>query len=114
VKSVQRHRELRNPAVIPIVITDIASERQMPARTSDLGVHGCFAVARTFLNPGAKVRISIVHAGMKIEIFGHVVYVRAEGLGIAFTKIEPAYQAVLDRWISDLRAQPSVHIAPRA
>jgi hypothetical protein len=86
----------------------------MSARTADLGVHGCFAVTPTFLNSGAKVRIAIVHAGAKIEIFGHVVYVRAGGMGIAFTRIEPAFQAVLDRWISDLRAQPSVHIVPSA
>jgi hypothetical protein len=108
-KSVQRHRALRKPAVIPIVITDIASERQMLARTSDLGVHGCFAVTPSFLNAGAKVRITIVHAGAKVDIFGHVVYVRAEGMGIAFTKLELGDQAVLDRWVSDLRVQQSVH-----
>jgi len=102
-KPVQRHRALRKPAVIAIVITDMASERQMSARTSDLGVRGCFAVTPTPLNPGTKVRITIGHAGAKVEVFGHVAYVRAEGMGIAFTKVEPDDQEVLDRWMNDLR-----------
>jgi polysaccharide deacetylase 2 family uncharacterized protein YibQ len=111
VKPVRHPRALRKPAVIAIVITDMASERQMPARTSDLGVRGCFAVTPTFLNAGAKVRITIVHAGAKVEVFGHVVYARAEGMGIAFTKVEPDDQAVLDRWLSDLRVHQPVHSA---
>jgi hypothetical protein len=105
VKPAQRHRALRKPFVAAIVITDVASERQMSSHTSDLSVHGCFVPTPTPLNPGVKVRITIVHAGAKVVAFGDVIYARAEGMGIAFTKIEPSDQAVLERWMTDLRVK---------
>lgn len=104
-KSAQRHRALRKPFVGAIVITDVASERQISSHTSDLSVHGCYVPTSTPLNPGAKVRITIVHAGAKVAAFGGVIYARAEGMGIAFTKIEPSDQAVLERWMGDLRVK---------
>ena len=95
-KPAHRNRALRKPFVAPIVIADVASERQISARTSDLSVHGCFATTATPLNPGAKVWVTVVHAGAKIVAVGHVVSAHAEGMGIAFTNIEPGDQAVLE------------------
>jgi hypothetical protein len=105
VKSVERHRALRKPFVGAIAITDVTSERQMSAHTSSLSVHGCFVPTPTPLISGAQVRITIVHAGAKVVAFGHVIYARAEGMGIAFTKIEPSDQAVLERWMTNLRVK---------
>ena len=102
-KPARRNRALRRPFVAAVVITDMASEQQMSARTSDLSVRGCFVSIPTPLNPGAKVRVTIVHAGAKIVALGHVVSARAEGMGIVFTDIEPSDQAVLELWMSDLR-----------
>ena len=79
------------------------SERQTSTRTSNLSVHGCFVPTSTPLNPGAKVQITIVYAGAKFVAFGRVVSARADGMGIAFTKIELRDQAVLERWMNDLR-----------
>lgn len=104
-KAVERHRALRKPFVGAIVITDVTSERQMSAHTSSLSAHGCFVPTPTPLNSGAQVRITIVHAGAKVVAFGHVIYVLAGGMGIAFTKIEPSDQAVLERWMTNLRVQ---------
>ena len=104
-KPARRNRALRKPFVAAIVITDMASERQMSARTSDLSVHGCFVTTPTPSNPGAKVRVTIVHAGAKIVALGHVVSAHTEGMGIAFTNIEPGDEAVLELWMSDLRVK---------
>ena len=101
----ERHRALRKPFVGAIVVTDVAWERQMSSHTSTLSVHGCFVPTPTPLNPGVKVRITIVHAGAKVVAFGHVIYSRAKGMGIAFTEIEPSDQAVLERWMTDLRVK---------
>ena len=87
------------------MITDMASERQMSARTSDLSVHGCFVTTPTPSNPGAKVRITIVHGGAKIVALGHVVSAHGEGMGIAFSGSEPSDQAILELWMSDLRVK---------
>jgi hypothetical protein len=102
--SPQRPRALRKPFVAAIVITDVDSERQLSTRTRDLSLDGCFVITTTPLNPGVKVQITIVHAGAKVAAFGRVVSTRADGMGIAFTKIEQRDQAVLGRWISDLLA----------
>lgn len=104
-KPAQRPRALRKPFVAPIVIIDVASERQMSLHTSELSVRGCFVPTPTPLNPGAKVRITIVHTGSKAVAFGHVIHSRAEGMGITFTKIEPSDQGVLERWMTDLRVK---------
>ena len=102
-KSAQRPRELRKPFVAAIVVTDILSERQTSAHTSDLSVHGCFVPTATPLNLGAKVQITIVHAGAKVVASGRVVSARTDGMGIAFTNIEQRDLAILERWIGDLR-----------
>jgi PilZ domain len=96
-------RALRKPFVAAIVITDVTSERQISARTSDLSVRGCFVPTPTPLNPGVRVRVTIVYAGAKVGAFGRVVSAHADGMGVVFTKIEQADQAVLERWMSDLR-----------
>ena len=101
----ERRRALRKPFVGAIVITDVASERQISSHTSTLSARGCFVPTPTPLNPGVKVRITIVHAGARVVCFGHVIYARARGMGIAFTKIEPSGQAVLERWMTDLRVK---------
>jgi hypothetical protein len=86
------------PFVAAILINDIVSERQISTYKSNLSVHGCFVPSPTPLNLGAKVQITIVYAGAKV-----VASTRADGMGIAFIKIEQHDQAVLERWMSDLR-----------
>jgi hypothetical protein len=100
----QRPRALRKPFVAAIVITDVVSERQMSTHISDLSVNGCFVPTPTPLDPGVKVQITIVYAGAKVVASGRVVSARADGMGIAFTKIEQRDHTVLEQWISDLRA----------
>jgi hypothetical protein len=100
---VLRPRALRKPFVATIVITEVVSERQMSIHTSDLSVHGCFVPTLTPLNPGMKVHLKIIHAGAKVVASGRVVSARADGMGIAFTKIEQHDQSVLEQWMSDLR-----------
>ena len=102
-ESPKRPRELRRPFVAAIVITDVVSERQMSTHTSDLSVHGCFVSTPTPLNPGVKVQTTIIHAGVKVVASGRVVSAHADGMGIAFTKIEQRDQAILEQWVSDLR-----------
>jgi hypothetical protein len=99
----QHPRALRKPFVATILITEVESERQMSARTSDLSVHGCFVPTPTPLNSGVKVQVTIVHAGSKIVASGRVVSTRADGMGIAFTKIEQHDQSVLEQWMRNLR-----------
>jgi hypothetical protein len=97
-------RALRRAFAAIIVITDVVSEQRKMTRTCDLGLNGCFVPTPTPFNKGAKVHIAIVYAGAKVEALARVAHASAEGMGIAFTKIEPRCRTVLDQWMSDLRA----------
>jgi hypothetical protein len=100
-----RPRALRQPFVAAIVVTDIDSEQQISSHTSDLSVNGCFVLTPTALTSGVKVRIAIVHSGAKVVASGRVVSARADGMSIAFDKVEQRDQEVLERWLSDLRVK---------
>ncbi len=104
-KSPQRPRALRLPFVAAIVVTDMDSEKQISSHTSDLSVNGCFVPTPTALNSGVKVRIAIVHAGAKVVASGRIVSARADGMSIAFDKIEQCDQEILEKWLSDLRVR---------
>ena len=97
----QRPRELRKPFVAAILITDVLSEREISAHTSNLSVDGCYVHTPTPLNFGVKVRIAMVYAGARVVAIGRVVSARAEGMGIVFTKVEQRYQAILEQWIAE-------------
>ena len=86
-----------------VLITDLVSERQISAHTSNLSVHGCFVPTPTPLSLGVKVQLTIIYAGAKVVASGRVASARADGMGIAFNKLEQNDQSVLDRWMSDLR-----------
>ena len=104
-KPPHRPRALRTPFVAVVVITDMVSERQIPSRTSDLSVSGCFVPTSEPLSPESKVRIAMIHAGAKVAAFGRVVSTRADGMSIAFTQIEQRDQAIIEQWLSDLRVR---------
>jgi hypothetical protein len=106
-KFAQRPRDLRKAFSASVVITDLVSEQTKLTRICNISVNGCFVPTSTPFNKGAKLRIVIVHAGAKVVALGRVAYARSEGIGIAFTKIEPEYRAVLDKWMSDLTATKS-------
>lgn len=87
-----------------ITFTDVASDRQLLARTSDLSVLGCFVLTSTAANAGTKLWISLAHAGVRIAALGKVIHVGNKGMGITFIKIESHDQSFLDQWINHLRA----------
>jgi len=94
----------RYPFVASIELTDLQSETHIREQTSDLSLFGCHVDADHLLLTGTTVRIRIVHAGASFVALGKVAYaVSSTGMGVAFTKIEPNYQLVLDNWIGQLR-----------
>jgi hypothetical protein len=99
-------RARRYSFVAPIELTDMQSEVQLREQTSDLSLFGCHVETSKFLPTGTKVRIRIVHRGANFTALGRVVYVRpCKGIGVVFTLSEPNEQAVLERWIAEVRAQ---------
>ena len=102
--QLERHRARRYSFHASIELTDLASETQTKAQTSDLSLFGCRVDTVKPLPAGTKVRIKISHRSESFEALGKVVYSRQnEGMGIHFTNIEPNDQLVLDKWIAERR-----------
>lgn len=97
-------RARRYPFVATIELTDVQSETQTSAQTSDLSLFGCHVDMRNPLPTGTRVRLRIVHKGAKFVASGRVAFVLpSTGMGILFTQIEPDNQLILEKWIAELR-----------
>jgi hypothetical protein len=102
--QLERHRARRYSFHAGIELTDLESETQTKAQTSNLSLFGCHVDTVKPLSAGTKVRIKISHRSESFEGLGKVVYARQnEGMGIHFTNIEPNDQLVLDKWIAERR-----------
>ena len=101
----ERPRARRYPFVASIEVTDVDSEAQIWAQTSDLSLFGCGVKTRELLPRGTIVSVRIFHAGTTFTAQGRVAYAGQNGaMGVVFTKIEPHQQSVLETWTAQLRA----------
>ncbi|SRR5260370_36274239 len=85
-------------------LTDLQSETNIHARTSDLSLYGCRVEAQKTFLPGTKLRIRVGHRSASFVALGRVSYAKTEGeMGIVFTRIEPKDQLILEKWIEEIR-----------
>jgi hypothetical protein len=100
----RHHRGARYPFVAAVEVTEAVSEKQVMVRTRDLSVGGCFAETSKPFPQGTAVGLIIRHGTAKISCRGRIAYTRAdEGMGIAFSGIEPSDQTLLDQWLAETR-----------
>jgi hypothetical protein len=99
----ERRRAPRYPIIADAVITEIASDTKLNAKTSDLSVGGCFL---DMLNPsseGTEIEVLISHAKTTFTARGRVVFVFPNmGMGVMFTSVEASQQATLQEWLTQL------------
>jgi PilZ domain len=100
----ERPRARRYPFVAGIEMTDVESETQTSEQTYDVSLFGCSVKTQNPMPPHTRISIRIVHAGASFAALGKVAYAgKRPRMGIAFTKIEPNQQLVLEKWIAELR-----------
>ena len=100
------HRASRYPFAASIELTDLQSEKLLTARTTNLSLFGCYVSTTSPFAEGTRVSLRISHGGASLATFGKVVFSKPNsGMGIAFTKVEPSGQAILEKWIASLRAE---------
>ena len=100
----KRPRARRYPFAAGIELTDLETEIRIKEQTKDLNLFGCKVDTQKTLPTGTTVRIRIAHAGRTFTALGRVVYARQScGMGIAFMKIEPNHESVLEKWTAELR-----------
>src|SRR5260370_19333215 len=88
------HRASRYPFAASIELTDVRSDRLLSARTTNLGLFGCYVQTTGPFPPGTKASLRITHADTSLPPLGEVAH-RNQNSGIvtAFTAIEPPTQS---------------------
>lgn len=100
----ERPRARRYPFAASIEMTDVESETHTHEQTCDLSLFGCGVKTENPIPPHTRIRIRIVRAGASFAALAKVAHSgRHARMGIAFTKIEPNQQLVLEKWIAELR-----------
>ena len=85
-----------------VEVTDLDSEKQILTVARNLSLFGCFVTTVAPFIAGTKVRLRITHRGAIFAALGRVAYASAaEGMGIAFGRIEAGDQAILDTWLGE-------------
>lgn len=97
-------RARRYPFVATIEVTDIGTETQFIGQISEVSVYGCAVNTQKILPRGTPVRVRVIHAGANFVALGKVTSSNPDaGIGVAFTQVEPNHQAILEKWIDQLR-----------
>ena len=105
--SSEKTRAVRRiPLVASTEVTERDSQTVLSARTSEIGLGGCYVDTLSPFPAGTLVDICISRDGGVFECEAKVVYVHANfGMGIAFTNIALDRRRLLENWIAELIAK---------
>ena len=68
-------------------------------RVTELSLRGCFVeLAGAFAEQQSTV-VKLFHGKEMFEARARVIYVRATGVGLLFTEINPHFRTVLQKWV---------------
>lgn len=102
----ERRHSGRFPFVAVARVTDLLSQMELQAHTSDLSLEGCFVDTLNPSSAGTPVLVAISHGGVKFTAMGNVVFaIPSMGMGIVFATIESDQQGVLRKWVADAQRE---------
>lgn len=103
----ERRTSTRYPFTATCDATEPKSHAKIIGRTSDLGRGGCYidTIGPFPMGTVLVVRINREHQTLTFE--GKVAFAQpGMGMGLAFTKVAPDQQTILDEWIAELSGEP--------
>jgi PilZ domain len=87
-------------------VTDLGSDARLSARTSEIGLGGCYVDAFNPFPEGTLVSLRILRDQGVFEAKGKVVYCHpSSGMGVAFTEMKPEQRLLLEDWLADIVSQ---------
>jgi hypothetical protein len=96
----------RCPFVASAEVTELSSGTRLSARTSEVGLGGCYVDALNPFAVGAEVNLRIVRDQGAFEAKAKVVYSDPSfGMGMSFTEIVPEQRAILENWLEEMVLQ---------
>jgi c-di-GMP-binding flagellar brake protein YcgR len=97
----ERRTTLRVPFVADAEITETGTDVSIGARVSDISKGGCYVDLRSALPEGISVQIKIKTTTGLFEASAVIGYTHIHlGMGLVFSDVNSASQAVLQRWIA--------------
>jgi hypothetical protein len=105
-KEPERHRAVRYPFTATAEITGLRSHTRVAARSSDLGLGGCYVDILSPFTVGSLVRVRLAREQKVFEAMATVSYAQQSfGMGLAFTEVKPEHQIVLQSWIAEVSGE---------
>jgi hypothetical protein len=99
----ERRRAPRYQLVADAEIVSPLSHGCLNARTSDVGLVGCFMNTTYSLPRGTEIQLQLKYQGTTLMASGAVA--RSEpsmGFGVSFTNMKEAQKLLLQRWLQEL------------
>ena len=82
---------------------DSGSNARLTARTSEVGLGGCYIDTLNPFTEGTSVRLRILRDTGVFETSAKVVYTdRGCGMGLAFSEMPPSQRSLLESWLAEL------------
>jgi hypothetical protein len=92
--------------VASVEVTELSSGTRLSARTSEVGMGGCYVDAMNPFAIGAQVKLRIVRDQGAFEAKAKVVYSDSSfGMGLSFTEMEPEQRVILENWLEEMVLQ---------
>ena len=95
----QEHRGLRFAFSADAEIASESSPSFVPARVTELSLHGCFAETSASFEVQQAVLLKIHQLDEICEAEASVLYVKPSGVGLVFRQIKPQFREVLQKWV---------------
>ena len=105
----ERRAHPRYPFTASAEAMDVRSGTRLNARISDISRGGCYVDSISPFAVGTEVKIRITKDANSFISQGKVVYsTTGMGMGLKFTVIEPDQRWMLEKWLAELRGEPSL------
>jgi len=99
----------RCPFVASAEVVEVSTGTKLSARTSEIGVGGCYVDALNPFAVGTAVTIKIVRDQGAFEAKAKVVYSDPSfGMGLAFTELGEQQRLILENWVAEIVLQGRV------
>lgn len=93
----------RCPFVASAEVVEVGTGTKLSARTSEIGVGGCYVDALNPFNVGTAVTLKIVRDQGAFEAKAKVVYSDASfGMGLKFDGLDPEQRTILENWLAEI------------
>jgi|ERR1700734_1532649 hypothetical protein len=105
-KPAKQRAVRRCPLVASAQVTELSSGTILSARTSEIGLGGCYIDALNPFPEATLVELRILRDQGVFETTAKVVYCDPTfGMGLAFTNTRPDQRSLLEAWLTEIVSQ---------